>query len=138
MGLSSDESALTGESVPAKKEADCNITDEKTPLAERYNMLYSGNYITSGYCKALLQKLKSMSLRASSEIGINLNFEIRNSGNYGRENKFLNFLKYLKWRFIMKKYDVVILGSGPAGRHTCSELKEAHDNYISFLKPPFI
>jgi Ca2+-transporting ATPase len=54
MGLASDESALTGESVPAKKDADVNITDEKTPLAERYNMLYSGNYVTSGYCKMVV------------------------------------------------------------------------------------
>lgn len=48
-GLASDESALTGESVPAKKDALLLIPDEKTPLAERANMVYSGNYITSGY-----------------------------------------------------------------------------------------
>jgi Ca2+-transporting ATPase len=54
MGLAADESALTGESVPAKKDAVSIITDEKTPLAERYNMLYSGNYITSGYCKMVV------------------------------------------------------------------------------------
>lgn len=52
--LSVDESALTGESVPAKKNADSTIIDEKTPLAERSNMLYSGNYIISGYCKMLV------------------------------------------------------------------------------------
>lgn len=48
-GLAADESALTGESVPAKKDADYIISDAKTPLAERANMLYSGNYITSGH-----------------------------------------------------------------------------------------
>ncbi len=48
-GLAVDESALTGESVPAKKDADYIISDGKTPLAERANMMYSGNYITSGY-----------------------------------------------------------------------------------------
>lgn len=53
-GLSSDESALTGESVPAKKNADSILTDEKTPLAERVNMLYSGNYITSGTGKMVI------------------------------------------------------------------------------------
>ncbi len=53
-GLTADESALTGESVPAKKEAEYIITDEKTPLAERANMLYSGNYITSGYGKMVI------------------------------------------------------------------------------------
>ncbi len=53
-GLASDESALTGESIPAKKDADCIITDEKMPLAERCNMLYSGNFITNGYGKMVI------------------------------------------------------------------------------------
>lgn len=48
-GLAVDESALTGESVPAKKNADYEIMDHQTPLAERSNMLYSGNYVTGGY-----------------------------------------------------------------------------------------
>ena len=52
--LAADESALTGESVPAKKDADMLIIDEKTPLAERANMVYSGNYITSGYGKMVV------------------------------------------------------------------------------------
>lgn len=51
MGLAADESTLTGESIPAQKDAGCIITDEKTPVADRYNMLYSGTYITSGFCK---------------------------------------------------------------------------------------
>jgi len=52
--LAADESALTGESVPAKKNASIILTDEKTPLAERLNMLYSGTFITSGFCKLLV------------------------------------------------------------------------------------
>jgi Ca2+-transporting ATPase len=51
MGLSADESALTGESSAAGKNAEAVFTDEKTPLAERSNMLYSGTYITGGFCK---------------------------------------------------------------------------------------
>lgn len=54
MGLASDESALTGESFPIKKDADCIITDDKTPIAERFNMLYSGTYITSGFGKMVV------------------------------------------------------------------------------------
>lgn len=53
-GLSADESMLTGESVPAQKDALADFTDEKTPLAERANMLYSGTYITSGTCKMIV------------------------------------------------------------------------------------
>lgn len=54
VGLESDESALTGESVPVKKDAEAVISDEKTPLAERSNMLYSGNYVTNGYGKMVV------------------------------------------------------------------------------------
>lgn len=53
-GLYADESALTGESVPAKKDAQVLFSDEKIPLAERTNMLYSGTYITDGYCKMVI------------------------------------------------------------------------------------
>lgn len=54
MGLASDESALTGENVPAKKDAEACPSDEKTPLAERRNMVYSGNYITGGNGKMVI------------------------------------------------------------------------------------
>ena len=52
--LSADESALTGESVPAKKNASLIFSDEKTPLAERRNMLYSGTFITNGFGKLIV------------------------------------------------------------------------------------
>lgn len=52
--LSVDESALTGESVPASKNAYRVLSDAGTPLAERENMLYSGNFITNGHGKMLV------------------------------------------------------------------------------------
>jgi len=52
--LSADESALTGESVPAQKDAAQVYTDEKTPLAERSNMLYGGTYVTGGTGRLLV------------------------------------------------------------------------------------
>ena len=42
--LSVDESTLTGESLPVKKNADI-ILNESVPLAERVNMLYSGTIL---------------------------------------------------------------------------------------------
>lgn len=54
MDLAADESALTGESIDAKKDAAYDITDQKTPVAERRNMVYSGTYITGGFCKMLV------------------------------------------------------------------------------------
>lgn len=45
--LKSEESALTGESVPTEKDANA-IVDEKAPLGDRSNMVFSGNSITYG------------------------------------------------------------------------------------------
>lgn len=49
-----DESALTGESFPVKKDSKLVLTDEKTPLAERANMLYSGTFVTEGNGRLLV------------------------------------------------------------------------------------
>lgn len=45
--LSVDESALTGESLPVKKDAEF-ICQKSTPVAERANMLYSGCFVSAG------------------------------------------------------------------------------------------
>lgn len=45
--LSVDESALTGESLPVKKDAEF-VCQKSTPVAERANMLYSGCFVSSG------------------------------------------------------------------------------------------
>lgn len=51
--LQCDESALTGESVPAEKSASEELGDI-TPLADRINMLYSGCVITYGHGRAIV------------------------------------------------------------------------------------
>lgn len=45
--LKAEESALTGESVPAEKDAD-EIPEENSPLGDRHNMVYSGCSVTYG------------------------------------------------------------------------------------------
>jgi len=50
--LEVDESALTGESVPVKK--DLRTLNEKTPLAEQTNTIFSGTIVTNGNCKAIV------------------------------------------------------------------------------------
>ncbi|MBQ7134281.1 MAG: calcium-translocating P-type ATPase, PMCA-type [Ruminococcus sp.] len=45
--LKSEESALTGESVPSEKDADA-VIDENAPLGDRANMVFSGCSITYG------------------------------------------------------------------------------------------
>ncbi len=51
--LKSEESALTGESVPAEKDAS-EIIPENAPLGDRHNMVFSGSSITYGTATAII------------------------------------------------------------------------------------
>ena len=51
--LKSEESALTGESVPVEKRADAEIADDAA-LGDRLNMVYSGCSITYGRARAVV------------------------------------------------------------------------------------
>ena len=53
VSLKSEESALTGESVPSEKDASV-IVDEKAPLGDRNNMVFSGCSITYGTATAVV------------------------------------------------------------------------------------
>lgn len=53
VSLKSEESALTGESVPSEKDANL-IVDEKAPLGDRDNMVFSGCSITYGTATAIV------------------------------------------------------------------------------------
>ncbi len=53
ISLKSEESALTGESVPSEKDADV-IVDENAPLGDRANMVFSGCSITYGTATAVV------------------------------------------------------------------------------------
>ena len=53
VSLKSEESALTGESVPAEKDAAAEVA-ENAPLGDRVNMVYSGCSITYGTASALV------------------------------------------------------------------------------------
>ncbi|MBQ8915476.1 MAG: cation-translocating P-type ATPase, partial [Clostridia bacterium] len=51
--LKSEESALTGESVPSEKDADADVS-EKAPIGDRSNMVFSGCSITYGIATAVV------------------------------------------------------------------------------------
>ena len=53
VSLKSEESALTGESVPSEKDADANIS-ENAPLGDRSNMVFSGCSVTYGTATAVV------------------------------------------------------------------------------------
>ena len=52
-GLKSEESALTGESVPSEKDASAEV-EEKAPIGDRTNMVFSGCSITYGTALAVV------------------------------------------------------------------------------------
>ena len=52
-GLKSEESALTGESVPSEKDAEAAV-EEKAPLGDRDNMVFSGCSVTYGTATAVV------------------------------------------------------------------------------------
>lgn len=51
--LQTDESALTGESLPIEKNTH-SLPMQHVPLAERYNMLFKGTFVTTGNGKAIV------------------------------------------------------------------------------------
>lgn len=53
VSLKSEESALTGESVPSEKDAE-TVVDENAPLGDRSNMVFSGCSITYGTATAVV------------------------------------------------------------------------------------
>ncbi|MBU0627849.1 MAG: calcium-translocating P-type ATPase, PMCA-type [Nanoarchaeota archaeon] len=60
--IQTQEAALTGESLPVKKAI--GTLDEKTPVADRYNMVFSSTIVTKGKAKAVIT-----STGMNSEIG---------------------------------------------------------------------
>lgn len=59
VSLMSDESALTGESMAVRKDSEAVFSDDRTPVAERINMLYSGCFITGGSGRAVVTSVGS-------------------------------------------------------------------------------
>ncbi|MBP3333103.1 MAG: calcium-translocating P-type ATPase, PMCA-type [Clostridia bacterium] len=53
VSLKSEESALTGESVPSEKDAEITV-DEKAPIGDRTNMVFSGCSVTYGTALAIV------------------------------------------------------------------------------------
>lgn len=53
VSLKSEESALTGESVPSEKDAEEDV-EEKAPLGDRHNMVFSGCSVTYGTATAVV------------------------------------------------------------------------------------
>ena len=88
--LQSEESALTGESVPAEKDAD-TIVDENAPLGDRVNMVFSGSSITCGTGTAVVT-----AIGMGTEMGKIANLlEAEEEGQTPLQKKLAQLGKYL-------------------------------------------
>ena len=90
VSLKSEESALTGESVPSEKDASAKV-DEKAPLGDRINMIYSGCSISYGTATAVVA-----ATGMDTEMGKIANLlEGEEEGQTPLQNKLAQLGKYL-------------------------------------------
>ncbi len=90
VSLKSEESALTGESVPSEKDAAASV-EEKAPLGDRHNMVFSGCSITYGTATAVVT-----STGMDTEMGMIANLlESEEGGQTPLQQKLAQLGKYL-------------------------------------------
>ncbi len=90
VSLKSEESALTGESVPSEKDAEA-VVDEKAPLGDRSNMVFSGCSITYGTAMAVVT-----AIGMDTEMGKIANLlDSENEGQTPLQQKLAQLGKYL-------------------------------------------
>lgn len=92
-GLLTDESALTGESNPVKKSSEFETSDPTLPLAERTNMIYSGNFIVSGTARAVITAIGDATEigKIASGLGGSNNESTPLQGKLARLGKMITF-----------------------------------------------
>ncbi len=90
VSLKSEESALTGESVPSEKDAEA-VVDEKSPLGDRSNMVFSGCSVTYGTATAVVT-----AIGMDTEMGRIANLlDSENEGQTPLQQKLAQLGKYL-------------------------------------------
>ncbi|MEE0968123.1 MAG: HAD-IC family P-type ATPase, partial [Clostridia bacterium] len=88
--LKSEESALTGESVPSEKDAEASV-DEKAPLGDRSNMVFSGCSVTYGTALAVVTAT-GMNTEMGKIAGL---LDSENEGQTPLQQKLAQLGKYL-------------------------------------------
>ncbi|MBQ2278178.1 MAG: calcium-translocating P-type ATPase, PMCA-type [Clostridia bacterium] len=90
VSLKSEESALTGESVPSEKDAEA-VVEEKAPLGDRSNMVFSGCSVTYGTATAVVT-----AIGMDTEMGKIANLlDSENEGQTPLQQKLAQLGKYL-------------------------------------------
>ena len=113
VSLKSEESALTGESVPAEKDADQEIP-ENAPLGDRANMAFSGCSVTYGTATAVVTAT-GMHTEMGKIAGL---LEGEDETQTPLQQKLAQLGKYLG--FLALAACAVIFAVGAGGRHPCA------------------
>lgn len=90
VSLKSEESALTGESVPSEKDANA-LVDEKAPIGDRTNMVFSGCSVTYGTATAVVTAT-GMNTEMGKIAGL---LDAENEGQTPLQQKLAQLGKYL-------------------------------------------
>ena len=95
VNLSVNESSLTGESEPVKKNDNLDpiipLANKKLPIQDQKNMLFLGTFVSSGRCKAIVVRVGQ-----NTELGkINVALEESSTGDIPLRKKMNNLAKKL-------------------------------------------
>ncbi|WP_308367312.1 HAD-IC family P-type ATPase [Clostridium sp. LY3-2] len=118
-----DESALTGESMPVKKNAEIVLDKEKTPVADRINMLYSGGFVTSGNGKMIVTGVGENTEfgKIATELSISEKSTTPLQEKLANLGKFITILGTLAALIVFIVQVIIFIINGTASFETISE-----------------
>lgn len=107
--LQIDESALTGESIPAEKS--CSVLPEETSLGDRKNMAYAGSFVTFGQGKGIV-----VATANATEVGqISHSLQKKVNLNTPLTRKFAEFSEKLLYIILFLASLAFFIGVGRGG-----------------------
>lgn len=118
-----DESALTGESMPVKKNAEIVLDKEKTPVADRINMLYSGGFVTGGSGKMIVTGVGENTEfgKIATELSISEKSTTPLQEKLANLGKFITILGTLAALIVFIVQVIIFIINGTASFETISE-----------------
>lgn len=118
-----DESALTGESMPVRKNAEIVLDKENTPVADRINMLYSGGFVTGGSGKMIVTGVGENTEfgKIATELSISEKSTTPLQEKLANLGKFITILGTLAALIVFIVQVIIFIINGTASFETISE-----------------